>query len=161
MDKKISLYLYGLTEKYPIFKNIIIYLNKLSSVFYKLIYFCVFLYLLIKKDSYIIPYLFFPFITLVLVKFSQRLFKRCRPFAALKKEPLIFHKNSGSFPSTHSACSMIIALYTAYIFPKSGFILIPMAVITGLARIAALLHYTSDVISGFFIAIFIFFISTF
>jgi len=55
---------------------------------------------------------------------------------------------------------MIIALYTASIFPKSGFILIPMAVVTGFARIAALLHYTSDVVSGFFIAIFIFFIST-
>lgn len=161
MDEKISLYLYSLTEKSLIFKNIIIYINKYSSFFFKFLYFLGFLYLLLNNTEFITFYLIIPFFTLILVKFLQKMLMRNRPFVALKKEPLISHKNSGSFPSTHSASSMIIALSISKFLPSAGFILIPLAFITGLARVPALLHYMSDVIFGFVTSIIIFFICFF
>ena len=68
---------------------------------------------------------------------------------------LVKHKGGNSMPSNHSASAMVLAISLTYIIPQYAMVFIILAIITGVFRIIAGLHYPIDVLFGFFIGILI------
>jgi membrane-associated phospholipid phosphatase len=74
---------------------------------------------------------------------------RRRPFAGLKDvEGLVPHTALRSFPSRHVASGLAMAMIGGRAHPLLGSAMALVAWLLGLSRVAAGLHYPSDVLSG-------------
>lgn len=75
--------------------------------------------------------------------------RRERPFAGLEQvEELLAHAPHRSFPSRHVASGLAMAAIARPEHPKVGQIMAAIACLLGLSRVAAGLHYPSDVLAG-------------
>ena len=77
------------------------------------------------------------------------IFDRARPFVANKEITLLVpHNADGGFPSHHMTVMVVIAVSLWFRNHNLGKILFGLALISGLARIGAGIHYPSDIIAG-------------
>jgi undecaprenyl-diphosphatase len=77
------------------------------------------------------------------------LFPRQRPFARLEGvEPLVRHTPERSFPSRHVASGLAMAVIGGGAHPSLGRAMATVAGLLGATRVAAGLHYPSDVLAG-------------
>ena len=74
-------------------------------------------------------------------------YHHARPFVSLHLTPL-FPENSYSFPSGHAIFYFALAAGVYQVNKKFGRVLYILAVFIGLARIAAGVHYPSDILAG-------------
>ena len=82
--------------------------------------------------------------------------ERARPFVALGFDPLVTVSASerlASFPSGHAAFFFAIAFVLFYSNRRTGWWFVGFSVLNGLARVAAGVHYPSDVLGGIIIAL--------
>lgn len=93
------------------------------------------------------------FICLVLNSLLRKVIGRERPFSAEGVKCYIEHKNDGSFPSNHAACSMVIAVSWAACSVGAAGVFVLMAVITGISRVFVGVHYPLDVLVGWLIGV--------
>ncbi|TAL18955.1 phosphatase PAP2 family protein [Patescibacteria group bacterium] len=78
---------------------------------------------------------------------------RERPFTHLKFEPLVWMPPRWkSFPSDHTTIGFTVALTFLLLAHPLGPLFLAMAVLVGLARISAGVHYPSDVLAGALLA---------
>jgi len=80
-------------------------------------------------------------------------YHRARPFLALDISPLFNHDLAGSFPSGHMAFYFALALAVFLINRKWAWFFVYSVILMGLARIAAGVHWPSDILGGILIAI--------
>lgn len=88
-----------------------------------------------------------------LSKIIAALVDRARPAESLiGVRELVFHRPDTSFPSDHAAFLMAVAL-TFYLsgYRKLGSLVLVLAVIIGLARVAIGVHYWGDVLAGWLV----------
>jgi len=77
------------------------------------------------------------------------IFDRARPFVANKEITLLVpHNADGGFPSHHMTVMVVIAVSLWFRNHNLGKILFSLALISGLARIGAGIHYPSDIFAG-------------
>ncbi len=91
----------------------------------------------------------FPALCLLTSSLLRKKLNRPRPYEALPIRPLIQKDTCGrSFPSNHTASAFVLA-WTAFrlSFPL-GCLLLVLAAVTGLSRVAAGLHWPEDVLAG-------------
>ncbi len=75
--------------------------------------------------------------------------QRQRPFARLGQvEALVAHSGERSFPSRHVASGLAMAVIGGRAHPRLGPVMALVAGVLGLSRVAAGLHYPSDVLAG-------------
>ncbi len=75
--------------------------------------------------------------------------RRVRPFAWLDEvQALTPHSEGRSFPSRHVASGLAMATIAHRAHPRLGTSMAWVAVLLGLSRVAAGLHYPSDVLAG-------------
>jgi membrane-associated phospholipid phosphatase len=80
---------------------------------------------------------------------SGRLGPRDRPFMRLSAvEALVEHSGGRSFPSRHVASGLAMASIARRAHPRLGALMAVIAAVLGLTRVAAGLHYPSDVLAG-------------
>jgi membrane-associated phospholipid phosphatase len=78
-----------------------------------------------------------------------QLWPRERPFARLSEiEALVPHTPQRSFPSRHVASGLAMAAVGQRAHPLPGAMMAAVAWLLGLSRIAAGLHYPSDILAG-------------
>lgn len=97
-------------------------------------------------------------LTEIILKFSVR---RLRPYDSLDQVYIVLPKPGGfSFPSTQTALAFSLATLFLLIFPKKivSYIILGLAILTGLGRIYMGHHYPSDVFCGAILGIFISFL---
>lgn len=73
---------------------------------------------------------------------------RKRPFAALEFEPLIEQSATSAFPSGHAAIFFALAVAAWFINRKWGYWLGVLALVNGVARVIAGVHWPSDILAG-------------
>lgn len=81
---------------------------------------------------------------------------RPRPYTQIAELMILTHpETSFSFPSGHTANSFAIALIYYRMLPKKyGITAVVLATLIGLSRLYIGVHYPTDVIGGFFVALF-------
>ncbi|MDO8522953.1 MAG: phosphatase PAP2 family protein [bacterium] len=80
---------------------------------------------------------------------------RARPFAVLQGvHQLISESTGGAMPSGHAAFSFAVAFAVYYYYPKTSILFFLAAVSMGLARVAAGVHWPSDIFVGAVVGIF-------
>ena len=90
----------------------------------------------------------------IITEFFRFVYTSPRPFAALNFSPLVNGENGNSFPSGHAAFFFAIA-GTVWLFNKKwGRRFLGVAVLMGLARIFAGVHWPSDILGGAIIGLF-------
>jgi undecaprenyl-diphosphatase len=83
----------------------------------------------------------------------ERTLARPRPFVALGITPLIPHAADSSFPSDHTLAGVALVTPLALRVPRIGVWLFAWALLIGASRVAAALHYTSDVFGSALLAV--------
>lgn len=74
---------------------------------------------------------------------------RARPFESLAGvRQLVSHSNGASFPSGHASLAFGIAAGLAYYYPKTSIVFFAAALCVGVGRVAAGVHWPSDIIGG-------------
>jgi membrane-associated phospholipid phosphatase len=77
------------------------------------------------------------------------LWPRQRPFARLSRvQALVSHESERSFPSRHVASGLAMAAIGGGAHPRLGLAMAAVAWTLGVSRVAAGLHYPSDVLAG-------------
>jgi len=90
---------------------------------------------------------------LVLARLAGLLFQHNQPFAVEGFEPLVWHDVDNSFPSDHVAVGGIFASVAFLGNPRVGLVLWVFALLVGLARKLAGLHYGVDVLAAAVLAL--------
>lgn len=85
----------------------------------------------------------------------KKLFFSPRPFIALKDtvQPLFFHGGFDSFPSGHAIFFSALAISGYFVHKRVGRVYIIFALIIGLARIMAGIHFPVDILAGYLFGI--------
>ncbi|MBI2591711.1 MAG: phosphatase PAP2 family protein [Candidatus Brennerbacteria bacterium] len=76
-----------------------------------------------------------------------------RPFFALSFEPLIQKLNSNSFPSGHAAFFFALSGILFFENKRLGIWFFIASILMGIARVAAGVHWPTDIIAGFLVGI--------
>ncbi|MCI8805711.1 MAG: phosphatase PAP2 family protein [Clostridiales bacterium] len=161
MDKKIVLKLYDFTMNRKGVYNFIKFIINVSAYIFFLMFGIMTITLAVTGNEKIFKFFFVTVFIIFFNMFVRKLIGRKRPFDVLKINSIVSHKSAGSFPSNHSASAMAIAFAFFYVSRTCGAIIFVMAVVTGMARVFAGLHYLSDVLAGFFVGIFLGYIGFF
>jgi len=85
-------------------------------------------------------------------KILNRLIESPRPFMVNDIVPLFPHSADNGFPSEHVLFAMVIASVVFAYSRKLGIVLGILALVIGLARVAAYVHHPIDVLGGMLIA---------
>jgi len=101
-----------------------------------------------KNLSALIGSMVFPAGCLLMSIFLRKKIDRKRPYEQLSIRPLLDKKGGKSFPSNHTASAFVLALTTFRLSAVLGCIMLLLAIITGMSRIAAGLHWPEDVLCG-------------
>jgi undecaprenyl-diphosphatase len=83
------------------------------------------------------------------------LFHTGRPFDVLPKVISLFPETGYAFPSGHATFFMALAIALFFSHKKAGYWFIFFAVIIGIARIIAGVHFPIDILGGFALGFFI------
>jgi membrane-associated phospholipid phosphatase len=76
-----------------------------------------------------------------------------RPFIALSNVQALFSKTGFSFPSGHATFFMALAVSIFFLHKKAGYIFMFFALLIGIARIIAGIHFPVDILGGFVLGI--------
>lgn len=153
MDEKLFHTIYNFGQKNKHLYNVCLFITKMSSSFFILIYSFFGLYLFITKDNRFLPYLGAPLFMLVLNISLRKIIHRQRPYITYNIDIPMEKKASFSMPSNHSASSCIIACAFYFIYKPLGIIIFICALFTGTSRIVTGLHYPLDILLAFLISI--------
>jgi undecaprenyl-diphosphatase len=109
-------------------------------------------YLVYKREWKTALWFFGSLVTsFVILKIAQHIYPGVRPFVAEHGVvQLIKHAPGTSFPSDHTTVAAAIAFGILFLtrFKATGWLLLLGAVIVGVARIAAGVHYPFDILAG-------------
>ncbi|WP_413568328.1 phosphatase PAP2 family protein [Bdellovibrio sp. HCB117] len=84
--------------------------------------------------------------------FLKDIFARPRPMNSNLLEEVILRgplAGGFSFPSSHAADAVAVAAFVSSFYPRSAYLLYPLAILMGYSRIYCGVHFPSDVIAGF------------
>ena len=85
----------------------------------------------------------------VISELLSKLIDRSRPFVASKEITLLIpHDADGGFPSHHTTVMVAIAVALWFRNHNFGRLLFTLAILSGIARVGAGIHYPTDILAG-------------
>lgn len=112
-------------------------------------------YMIIMREmAVVVRIISVPVVTLVICTVLRKLVNEDRPYVAYNFEPIIKKDKTGeSFPSRHMVSAAIIAMSALYVNTTFGIVMMVIALLCGVIRPLAGVHYIHDIISGFIMGI--------
>lgn len=105
-----------------------------------------------EKISIVWQLLFGGVLALIFSTIASHLFYDTRPFVTEHIAPIIAHAADNGFPSDHTLLTAFIG-FTIYLHSRVvGIALLLIALLVGVARVAAHIHHPIDIVASFFIA---------
>ncbi|MFP4022043.1 MAG: phosphatase PAP2 family protein [Halanaerobium sp.] len=157
IDQKLFFVMYDFTVSHEFISKLAVFITKFFPKFFSLIYFIVGGWLIYTGNFRLRAFILIPAAVYLLVKSIPIFYNRRRPFAELVLQNLVNQKEDHSFPSTHTASSMIISLVILNISFELGILMIVLAFLTALSRIMVGVHYPTDILGGWLIAMIFYF----
>src|ERR1700704_4461652 len=99
-----------------------------------------------RKKEYVLMIVFGAMITVLLAKVGSKLFDNPRPFVVGHFKPYFAHGADNGFPSDHTLLASLLAFTMLWFSKKVGVVLCAVALLIGLARIAAGVHHLIDIV---------------
>jgi len=140
---------YNYAIKKPLLLKAMLIIYRLSVPVFSAVYITAGLYLYFQKASFLPYYITVPACVLIINIALRRIIKRPRPCAKYGLETPFSYKESFSCPSNHALCAMIIALACMQINACAGFVVLLLALATGVSRIFLGIHHISDIVLGY------------
>jgi len=103
----------------------------------------------LEKKKEILVVFFSSFLAYFLASILKILFHTTRPFLVLPNANALFNESSFAFPSGHAAFFSALAFSIFFLHKKAGYVFIFFALLIGLARIMAGVHFPIDILGGF------------
>lgn len=151
MPHQLFLFFYGLSHHYQFFDDLVIFF---AYYFPFIVGFAAFIFLFIHKNWWreIAVVFFSAFLATGLSHILKNLFKLTRPLERLLSSQNIqtlFPETGFAFPSGHASffSALAIAIYLGH--KKAGAMFIVFALIIGLARVIAGVHFPLDILAGY------------
>ncbi len=116
-------------------------------------------YLLKQKWREILIVFFSSVLAWIIGYLFKNIFMELRPFLALPNVMPLWVEGGYAFPSGHSTTFMALAFSIFLIHKKVGYLFILSALIIGITRIMAGVHYPVDILGGFVLGILISYIT--
>ena len=92
----------------------------------------------------------------IISEIFSKIWDRQRPFAANPEIKLLFpHASDGGFPSHHMVFTVALGVCVLTFHRNIGGVILALAIISGIFRVIAGIHYPSDVIFGILLGILI------
>ena len=129
--------------------KICVVIAKITPYLTAALYALTLLILFINHSSKLLLTIIKPLSSFLIVTLIRKLYNRPRPCMTFNIEPLVSHKTGESFPIAFALLNINIHL---------GIIALIIACIVGLSRIICAVHFISDVLCGFLIALIIYLI---
>jgi undecaprenyl-diphosphatase len=105
-----------------------------------------------EKVSIVWQLLFGGVLALIFSTVASHLYYDTRPFVTEHIAPIIAHAADNGFPSDHTLLTAFIG-FTIYLHSRVvGSVLLLIALLVGVARVAAHIHHPIDIVASFFIA---------
>lgn len=111
-----------------------------------------------KKEMIIFSLITLPII-FIISRLASKLYFNPRPFVVGNFLPLISHANDNGFPSDHTLLSAAIASIIYIYNKKIGVLLGLLAILVGLARMAAGVHHFADIVGSILIVMVVVFLT--
>lgn len=106
----------------------------------------------IKKKLVICGVIVAP-LSYILAKIGGFLYYDARPFVVGHFIPLIQHAADNGFPSDHTLLTAAVAMIVSFYNKKMGALLWVIAVLVGVARVAAGIHHLTDIVGSIVIVL--------
>lgn len=161
MDNIIFYFFYSLTHQSQFFDSLIIFfavyfpyviiiLSGLFLLFHHEVFktestFAVFM----QKRKEILSAFFVGILAWIIANILKFLFHTPRPFDVFSQVRSLFPETGFAFPSGHAAFFMALAVSIFFYHKKAGYVFIFFALLIGLARIIAGVHFPIDILGGF------------
>lgn len=152
MNDAIFFFFYNLAHQSVFFDNIVIFF---ADIFPYIVILLAVVYLFFYKKNW--KDFFIVFISsglaLFLAYVLKFLFHTPRPFDTLPKVVSLFFETGYAFPSGHATFFMALAFALFFNHKKTGYLFIFFALLIGIARIMAGVHFPIDILGGYVLGI--------
>ena len=165
MNNNLFFFLYSFSHQYVFLDKIIIFTAEILPYFvilFAIIFMLVHHDVIRSKKPFVafikrwkeITLVFFTSVTAwVLAYILKYLFHTPRPFIVFNNVSTLIKETDYAFPSGHATAFMALAMSIFFIHKKAGYVFIAFALLIGLARVMAGVHFPVDIIGGFAIGI--------
>ena len=148
MNNNIFFFFYNLAHQSHLFDQMVIFL---AVTFPYIVIFLAVVYLFFYKKNW--KDFFMVFISSgfawILAYVFKLFFQTERPFIALQNVHSLFSETGYAFPSGHATFFMALAIALFFNHKKVGYLFIFFALLIGIARIIAGVHFPVDILGGF------------
>ena len=105
-----------------------------------------------EKVSIVWELVFGGILALILSTIASHLYYDTRPFVTEHAVPIIAHAADNGFPSDHTLLTALIGFTILMHSRVVGSVLLSVALLVGVARVAARIHHPIDIVASFVIA---------